>query len=59
MTRLPEALRAAIVRRGFDLIDCPYSPIQPGSEEIPIVRAIRDAEAEAGLSYHLSRPVTP
>lgn len=59
MTALPDSLRASIVQRRFDPLDCPYTPIHPEWEHFPIVRAIRCAEAESGLSYDLPRPVTP
>lgn len=39
---------------GFDIIDCPYTPIRKEWEVFPIVKAIRKVEKKLDEVYQLS-----
>lgn len=51
VTDMNTELASAIEAQGFDLNDCPYTPILAEWENFPIVVAIRFAEVETGLPY--------
>lgn len=55
----PLFIESALIKMGFSIEECPYTPIPKEFESFPIVKAIRRAEKEAGCIYVNPCPMDP